>query len=104
MFASVNLTTHEDLGNVVDAKTYRLSGQLVAYVVVESDGTLFTMIVAPFSELETSNTFHAEEWHDFVTLKQQGILSEIAEPTLASPEQVMQVIHIYSNSCLIAGA
>lgn len=104
VLASVNLTTHEDLGNVVYATTCKLEGQLVAHLVIERDGTQFTMIVAPFNELETSKTFDTAQWRGFVTPRQQGILSVIAEPSVASPEQVMRVTNLYRNSFLLAGA
>lgn len=104
VLASVNLTTNDDLGKVVYATTCKLDGQLIAHLVVERDGQQFTMIVAPFNELETSETFNTPEWRGFITPQQRGTLSVIAKSTIASPEQLVRVTNLYRNSFLIAGA
>ena len=98
VLASVNLTTDQDLGHIVYATTCKLEGQLVAHLVVERDGAQFTMIVAPYNELDISTTFKTAEWQGFVTPQQKGMLSVIVEPTAASPEQVMRVTNLYRNS------
>jgi len=104
VLASVNLFTNQNLGNVVYATTCKLQGQLVAHLVVEQDSKQFTMIIAPFNELDTSTTFYSNEWRGFVTPQQKGMLSVIAEPSVASPEQVMRVTNLYRNSFQVVGA
>ena len=98
VLASVNMTTKQDLGNVVYASTCKLDGKLIAHLVVERDGTQFTMIVAPYNDLEISTTFKTAEWQGFITPQQNGMFSVIAEPSVASPEQIARVTNLYRNS------
>ena len=104
VLASVNLLSTQDLGTVVYATTCKLEGQLVAHLVVEHEGKQFTMIIAPFNELDTSTPFMSNEWRGFITPRQKGMLSIIAEPTAASPEQVMRITNLYRNSFIYSGA